>query len=79
MDEKEIAPAATFIRKCLTIDPRARPTALELLDDEWLKDVWEASNITLVDGAADEISLVTVDVSCVNMSDWPKVSLTSRI
>jgi len=39
MDEKEITPAATFMRKCLTIDPRARPTALELLDDEWLKDV----------------------------------------
>ena len=39
MDEKEITPAAIFIQKCLTIDPRARPTALELLDDEWLKDV----------------------------------------
>ena len=39
MDEKEIVPAATFMRRCLTIDPCARPTAVELLDDEWLKDV----------------------------------------
>ncbi|KAG1901461.1 kinase-like domain-containing protein [Suillus fuscotomentosus] len=36
MDEKDIAPAAAFIRKCLTIDPHVRPTALQLLDDEWL-------------------------------------------
>lgn len=47
MDEKEIAPAAIFIRKCLTIDPRIRPTASELLDDKWLKDVGEASTRTL--------------------------------
>jgi len=39
LDEQDIPPTATFIRKCLTIDPRARPSALELLDDEWLKDV----------------------------------------
>jgi serine/threonine-protein kinase SRPK3 len=38
MDEKEIAAAATFIRKCLMIDPCVRATALELLDDEWLTD-----------------------------------------
>lgn len=38
MEEKDIPPAAAFIRRCLTIDPRARPTALELLDDEWLKN-----------------------------------------
>lgn len=38
MDEKDIAPAAAFIRKCLTIDPHERPTALELLEDEWLKN-----------------------------------------
>ncbi|KAG0701388.1 hypothetical protein DFH29DRAFT_852589 [Suillus ampliporus] len=39
MDEKVILPAAAFIRRCLTIDPRARPTALELLEDEWLTNV----------------------------------------
>ncbi|KAG2146239.1 kinase-like domain-containing protein [Suillus clintonianus] len=38
MGEKDISSAAAFIRKCLTIDPHARPTALELLDDEWLKN-----------------------------------------
>lgn len=38
MDEKDIAPAAAFIRKCLTIDPHERPTALELLNDDWLKN-----------------------------------------
>jgi serine/threonine-protein kinase SRPK3 len=38
MDEKQIPPAATFIRRCLTIDPRERPTSLELLNDDWLKD-----------------------------------------
>jgi serine/threonine-protein kinase SRPK3 len=38
LDEQEIPPIAAFIRRCLTIDPSARPTALELLDDEWLKD-----------------------------------------
>ncbi|KAF8478755.1 kinase-like domain-containing protein [Gautieria morchelliformis] len=38
VNEQDIAPAAAFIRKCVTIDPRVRPTALELLDDEWLMD-----------------------------------------
>jgi serine/threonine-protein kinase SRPK3 len=38
MDEQDIRPTAAFIRRCLTIDPNQRPTALELLDDEWLKD-----------------------------------------
>ena len=37
MDENDIAPAAAFIRRCLTIDPAARPSALTLLDDEWLR------------------------------------------
>ncbi|THH03876.1 hypothetical protein EW146_g10325 [Bondarzewia mesenterica] len=37
LDEKDIPVAAAFIRRCLTIDPGARPTALELLGDEWLK------------------------------------------
>jgi serine/threonine-protein kinase SRPK3 len=39
VDEAQIAPAATFIRRCLTIDPNVRPSALELLDDEWLRGV----------------------------------------
>jgi serine/threonine-protein kinase SRPK3 len=39
VDEEQIAPAATFIRRCLTIDPDVRPSALELLNDEWLRDV----------------------------------------
>jgi serine/threonine-protein kinase SRPK3 len=38
VDRADIAPAAAFIRRCLTIDPDARPTALELLDDEWLRN-----------------------------------------
>ncbi|KAG2063125.1 kinase-like protein [Suillus decipiens] len=38
MEEKDISPAAAFIGRCLTIDPHARPTALELLDDEWFKN-----------------------------------------
>ncbi|KAH7921680.1 kinase-like protein [Leucogyrophana mollusca] len=39
LDEEDIPAAAAFIRRCLTVDPQARPTALELLDDEWLRDV----------------------------------------
>ncbi|KAH7905119.1 kinase-like domain-containing protein [Hygrophoropsis aurantiaca] len=39
MDEEDIPAAAAFARRCLTIDPGARPSALELLDDEWLGDV----------------------------------------
>jgi len=39
MSEKDIPAAANFIRRCFIIDPRQRPTALDLLDDEWLKDV----------------------------------------
>jgi serine/threonine-protein kinase SRPK3 len=38
-NQRDIPAAAGFILRCLTIDPSARPTALELLDDEWLKDV----------------------------------------
>ncbi|KAI5452451.1 Calcium/calmodulin-dependent protein kinase type I [Naganishia albida] len=33
--------AREFVRKCLTIDPTNRPTAEELLQDPWLKDVEE--------------------------------------
>jgi len=39
LDEAGIAPAAAFIRRCLTIDPDVRPSASELLGDGWLKDV----------------------------------------
>jgi serine/threonine-protein kinase SRPK3 len=39
LDEAQIAPAAAFIQRCLTIDPDVRPSALELLNDEWLRDV----------------------------------------
>ncbi|CCM06689.1 uncharacterized protein FIBRA_08976 [Fibroporia radiculosa] len=38
LDSADIAPAAAFIRRCLTMDPEKRPTAKELLEDEWLKD-----------------------------------------
>jgi serine/threonine-protein kinase SRPK3 len=34
--DKDIVPAAAFIRRCLTIDPSVRPGASELLQDEWL-------------------------------------------
>jgi serine/threonine-protein kinase SRPK3 len=39
MYEEDIPEAAAFIRRCLTIDPRIRPSALDLLDDDWLKGV----------------------------------------
>lgn len=38
LGEKDISAAAAFIRRCLTLDPRERPTALELLSDPWVKD-----------------------------------------
>ncbi|XP_006463037.1 hypothetical protein AGABI2DRAFT_119847 [Agaricus bisporus var. bisporus H97] len=37
LNEDEIPGVTGFIRKCLTLDPRLRPTAQELLNDEWLK------------------------------------------
>lgn len=37
--DKDIAPAAAFIRRCLTIDPFVRPSASELSQDEWLIDI----------------------------------------
>ncbi|KIM44308.1 hypothetical protein M413DRAFT_433710 [Hebeloma cylindrosporum] len=37
--DKDIAPTAAFIRRCLTIDPSTRPSASELLRDEWLVGV----------------------------------------
>ena len=38
LNEEDIGPTAVFMRRCLTIDPASRPSALELLEDEWLKD-----------------------------------------
>lgn len=35
--------AKAFVRRCLTIDPTNRPTAKELLEDAWLKDVEDYS------------------------------------
>ncbi|KAG8811260.1 hypothetical protein FRC17_002547, partial [Serendipita sp. 399] len=37
IDPMSIAPIARFMRRCLTIDPLSRPTAQELLEDEWLQ------------------------------------------
>lgn len=28
------------MRRCLTVDPDARPSTLKLLEDEWLQDAW---------------------------------------
>ncbi|KAF8072141.1 kinase-like domain-containing protein [Lyophyllum atratum] len=39
VDKNIITPAAAFIRRCLTIDPAARPSASDLLQDQWLRDV----------------------------------------
>jgi serine/threonine-protein kinase SRPK3 len=39
LNKADIASAAIFMRRCLTIDPAVRPSALELLDDEWLRGV----------------------------------------
>ncbi|KAF5358128.1 hypothetical protein D9756_001162 [Leucocoprinus leucothites] len=36
MDENDIPGAAAFMRRCLTLDPRLRPSAQELLKDSWL-------------------------------------------
>ena len=35
----EAASAAAFMRRCLTIDPSERPTAVELLEDKWLEGI----------------------------------------
>ena len=37
VDESEIPGTAAFLRRCLTLDPKLRPSALELLKDRWLK------------------------------------------
>ncbi|PAV15003.1 serine kinase Sky1 [Pyrrhoderma noxium] len=33
----ELERTAAFIQRCLTVDPRLRPSAVELLEDSWLK------------------------------------------
>jgi serine/threonine protein kinase len=35
-DEAELLRASRFITRCLTVDPTLRPTATELLKDEWI-------------------------------------------
>jgi serine/threonine protein kinase len=35
-DEAELLRASRFITRCLTVDPTLRPTAAELLKDEWI-------------------------------------------
>ncbi|EMD35518.1 hypothetical protein CERSUDRAFT_116256 [Gelatoporia subvermispora B] len=37
LTEHDTADAEHFIRRCLTIDPKMRPTARDLLSDDWLK------------------------------------------
>lgn len=36
VDESEIPGIATFLRRCLTLGPKVRPSAQELLKDGWL-------------------------------------------
>ena len=36
VDEGEILGTAAFLRRCLTLDPKQRPSAQELLKDGWL-------------------------------------------
>ncbi|KIJ92047.1 hypothetical protein K443DRAFT_459647 [Laccaria amethystina LaAM-08-1] len=36
VDEKELPGTAGFLRRCLTLDPKLRPSAQELLKDSWL-------------------------------------------
>jgi len=38
MSEEEAKAAATFLRRCITLDPQARPSAEDLLQDPWLMD-----------------------------------------
>ncbi|KAG5635952.1 hypothetical protein H0H81_009577 [Sphagnurus paluster] len=36
VNKNDVDPVAAFIRRCLTLDPAERPSAAELLKDEWL-------------------------------------------
>jgi len=36
LDESDILGVAAFLRRCLTLDPKQRPSAQELLKDSWL-------------------------------------------
>jgi serine/threonine-protein kinase SRPK3 len=36
VDEGEIPSTAAFLRRCLSLDPKLRPSAQELLKDSWL-------------------------------------------
>ncbi|KAF9783967.1 kinase-like domain-containing protein [Thelephora terrestris] len=36
VDENDVPGTVAFIKKCLTLDPKLRPSAQELLEDDWL-------------------------------------------
>ena len=36
VDDEELPRLASFMGRCLTLDPASRPTAQELLKDPWL-------------------------------------------
>ena len=35
--EQDIPPLARFLRRCFALDPGSRPSAQELLEDDWLR------------------------------------------
>jgi serine/threonine-protein kinase SRPK3 len=39
LPEPDVLATAAFIERCLRLDPKNRPSAEELLEDEWWKDV----------------------------------------
>ena len=39
LPEEEIGPAARFIRKCIRLDPQNRPSAEQLVRDDWFSMV----------------------------------------
>lgn len=42
-DAGQLSPKGiNFIKRCLTIDPMSRPTAVELLDHDWMQEFAEA-------------------------------------